>query len=476
MVTGDLPRETKLLVVGGGPGGYAAAFRAADLGLDVTLVSEDARLGGVCLLRGCIPSKALLTLSDLILTAREAQEGGIIFGEPEVHIDAVRRWKDAVVEQLVGGLDYLCERRGVRRVEGRARFTDSGSVRIEGSGGGTLEFQHCIIASGSRPIPLAGGEFDERVMDSGRALDLPDVPQTLLVVGGGYVGLEMGMVYATLGSAVTLVEMTDRLMPRADADLVEPIAKRVAGLFEAIHLETRVTALEEGESEVSVQLEGDIEEPEAAFERVLVAIGRRPNSDDLGLDTTEVEVDDDGFIQVDDQRRTSDARIFAIGDATGGHMLAHEAMHEGKVAAEVIAGEPAAFDARAVPAVVYTDPQLAWCGLTEREAESAGREVRVERFPWSASGRAVSMGASHGMTKLLADPETGRLLGAGVVGPQAEVLISELVLAMEMGAVTRDLASTIHPHPTLSETVGEAAELFLGGSTHFKRAEGKADG
>lgn len=469
MVMGDLPREAEVLVVGGGPGGYAAAFRAADLDLDVTLVSEEAQLGGVCLLRGCIPSKALLTLSELILTAREAEESGIAFGEPEIDIDTVREWKDSIVERLVEGLDHLCERRGVRRVEGRARFTEPGSVRVEGSDAGTLDFRHCIIAPGSRPIPLPGSAFGARVMDSGRALELPDVPESLLVVGGGYVGLEMGMVYATLGSAVTLVEMADRLMPRADRDLVEPIAERAAGLFEAIHLNTRVTALDEGESEVRVQLEGDVDEPEAAFDRVLVAVGRRPNSDDLGLDSTDVEVDDDGFIQVDDQRRTSDDRIFAIGDVTGGHMLAHEAMHEGKVAAEVIAGEPAAFDARAVPAVVYTHPQLAWCGLTEREAESSGREVRVERFPWSASGRAVSMGGARGMTKLLADPQTGRLLGAGVVGAQAETMISELVLAMEMGAVTRDLAATIHPHPTLSETVGEAAELFLGGSTHFKR-------
>lgn len=470
MVMGDLPRETEVLVVGGGPGGYAAAFRAADLDLDVTLVSEESRLGGVCLLRGCIPSKALLTLSELMLTGRAAKEKGINFGEPEVDIDAVRQWKDAVVERLVDGLDHLCERRGVQLVEGRARFTDSSAVRVEGPGGGSFEFGHCIIAPGSRPIPLPEGDFGERVMDSGRALDLTDVPETLLVVGGGYVGLEMGMVYATLGSAVTLVEMTDRLMPRADPDLVEPIAERMAGLFEAIHLETRVTALEEDESEVGVQLEGDVDESEARFDRVLLAIGRRPNSDDLGLDSTNVEVDDEGFVRVDEQRRTADERIFAIGDVTGGYMLAHEAMREGKVAAEAIAGEPAAFDARAVPAVVYTDPQLAWCGLTERGAKSAGREVRVERFPWSASGRAVSMGVTRGMTKLLADPATGRVLGAGVVGPQAEAMISELVLAMEMGAVTRDLAWSVHPHPTLSETVGEAAELFLGGATHLKRA------
>jgi len=468
MVMGDIPEGTEVLVIGGGPGGYAAAFRAADLGLDVSLVNDEARLGGVCLQRGCIPSKALLSLSDLILDAEEADPMGIAFGEPQTDLDAIREWKEGVIDRLVRGLDQLAEARGVSVIRGRARFTGPGSARVENEDGGTLEFEHAIIATGSRPIPLQGVEFSERVMDSAAALDLPDVPERLLVVGGGYVGLELGVVYATLGSAVTLVEMTDRLMPRADPDLVEPLADRLDELFEAVHLETKVTHLEAGDDGVTVELEGDLEEAEATFGRVLVAIGRRPNSDDLGLDEAGIETEEDGFIRVDEERRTAADGIFAIGDVVGGHMLAHEAMREGKVAAGVIAGEPAAFDARAVPAVVYTDPQLAWCGLTEADADEQGREVAVKRFPWRACGRAVSMGAQRGMTKLLADPDTDRLLGAGIVGPQAEAMISELVLALEMGAVVDDLALTIHPHPTLSETVAEAAELFDGGATHFR--------
>ena len=469
MVMGELPVETDVLVVGGGPGGYAAAFRAADLGLNVTLVCDEPRLGGVCLLRGCIPSKTLLSLAELVLTTREAAAKGLSFEAPSVDLEAMRTWKDEVVEQLTDGLDHLCNERGIQRLQARATFEGTDQVHLDGAGETqALRFEHAIIATGSQPVPLPGTDFgaDSRVMDSAAALALDDVPTSLLVVGGGYVGLELGTVYAALGSQVTLVEMMDRLMPRTDADLVEPLAARVEDLFDAVHLGTEVQDLEETEDGVTVTLGGQ-EPTEATFDRVLVAIGRAPRTEDIGLDAAGVERDDEGFIVVDEQRRTTTGSIFAVGDATGGMLLAHEAMHEGRVAAEVIAGEPAAFDVRAIPAVVYTDPQVAWCGLTEQDAREQGREVDVQRFPWRAAGRAVSIGATDGMTKLITEPETGRVLGMGIVGRQAEALIAEGVLAIEMGAVARDLALSIHPHPTLSETVGEVAAHTLGQATHL---------
>lgn len=469
MVMGELPtaaETTEVLVIGGGPGGYAAAFRAADLGLEVTLVNAETKLGGVCLLRGCIPSKMLLYLAELIYSARAADAKGVEFGEPKVDLEKLRAWKDEVIAKLTDGLTGLCEKRGVKLVHARARFEGSNKVRLDDSDGGDIEFEHAIIATGSRPVPLPGTGFSDRIMDSAGALVLRDIPETLLVVGGGYVGLEMGMVYAALGSKVSLVETTDRLLPNADPDLVGPLAKRVEDLFESVRLNTTVADLEEQDDAVKVTLEGE-ESTEEEFERVLVAIGRKPNTDDLGLDSTEVELDDHGYIQVDEKRRTADQSIFAIGDAAGGMLLAHEAMAEGKVAAEVIAGEPAAFDVRAIPAVVYTDPQIAWCGLTEQEAEAQGREVEVTKFPWQASGRALSVGATEGLTKLLLDPESGRVLGVGIVGREAEALIAEGVLAVEMGAVARDLGLIIHPHPTLTETLGEAAETFFGLATHI---------
>jgi len=473
MVMGDLPVETELLVLGDGPGGYATAFRAADLGLDVTLVSNEARMGGVCLLRGCIPSKALLHLAELAGGAREAADMGLDFGldahGPRWDLERVRHWTDGVVERLTDGLAELCERRGIQRIRGRGAFADARRLLLTDSDYSSIQFEQAIIATGSRPVAPPGIAFPAggRIMDSSGALALADIPERLLVVGGGYVGLELGSVYAAAGSRVSVAEMADQLLPGTDADLVRPLHERLAKLFESIRLETRLESADEQGEQVQVALKGPDGDEQATFDRVLVAIGRRPNSDDLGLDAAGVELDDAGYIRVDAERRTSADNIFAIGDVAGGMQLAHKAMHEGKVAAEVVAGRPAAFDARAVPAVIYTDPQIAWCGLTEREAKAQGVEVAVSRFPWRASGRALTVGAADGLTKLLLEPETGRVLGFGAVGRGAEGLVAEAMLAVEMGAVAEDLALGIHPHPTLSETVGEAAERFLGLPTHL---------
>lgn len=469
MVMGELPVEAEVLVIGGGPGGYAAAFRAADLGLDVTLVTEERQLGGTCLLRGCIPSKTLLSLAELIHSASAAAEMGVGFDDPEIDLAAIRAWKDKVVDTLSGGLDQLCERRGINLVYARATFIEKNTVQLDAGDVQRMSFKHAIVAPGSRPVSLPDIAWSERVMDAGRALELRDIPKRLLVVGGGYIGLEMGMVYASFGSQVTLVEMTDRLMPNADADLVKPLSRRVTEVFEGVHLNTTVSSLQEKDDTVQVAFESDADLSQTTFDRILVAIGRHPNTDDIGLETLGVERDEHGAISVDAERRTTNTRIFAVGDAAGGMFLAHEAMHEGRVAAEVIAGQPSAFDARAIPAVVYTDPQIAWCGLTEQAAAAQERKVAVARFPWRASGRAVSLAATDGLTKLVVDPDTQQVLGMGVVGHNAEALIAEGVLAVEMGAVAQDLALSIHPHPTLTETVGEAAAVFLGSPIHLPR-------
>lgn len=469
MVMGDLPVETQVLVLGAGPGGYAAAFRAADLGLEVTLVTDEPVLGGVCLQRGCIPSKALLQAAEVRLTAAEAESMGLSFGEPQLDLERLRGWKNGIVERLTKGLAGLCERRGIQRIQGRGRFAGPGRLLLSESEYSSIDFEHAIIATGSQPLVPPGLETSQegRIMDSSGALALTDIPERLLVVGGGYVGLELGSVYAALGSRVSLVEQTGQLLPGTDPELVEPLHKQLKERFESIALETSVRAAEERQDQVAVRLEDADGSREQSFERVLVAIGRRPNTTDLGLDEVGIETDDQGFIKVDAERRTNADQIFAVGDAAGGQQLAHEAMHEGRVAAEVIAGRPAAFDARAIPAVIYTDPQIAWCGLTEAAAEQQGRKVSVTRFPWQGSGRALSLSAEAGLTKLVIDPESGLVLGAGIVGHGAEGLITEVALAIEMGALAEDLAHTVHPHPTLSETLGEAAELFSGNSLHW---------
>ncbi|MFP4395800.1 MAG: dihydrolipoyl dehydrogenase [Anaerolineales bacterium] len=472
MVMGEQTLETQVAVIGGGPGGYAAAFRAADLGLEVTLINEEEMLGGMCLHRGCIPSKALHRTTELIQQARDAKKFGVRFEEPEIDLEGVRRGVERVIKTLARGLAHLAKQREVQVLHGRAVFESSRQLRVRGGEVAHIQFEHAIIATGLHTRPLPGVEFkfkeEGRVMGPGTALHLPEIPETLLVIGGGYSGLEIGSRYAHLGSRVTVVEMLDSLLPGVDPELVNPLEKNLKKLFEAIHLNTTVADLKESDDHVEVTFESDEgeagagEESSQTFDRVVISSGSRPNSEGLGLENTKIEVDDDGFIQVDAQQRTADPRIFAVGDVVGGKMLAHKAMYEGKIAAEVIAGEPAAFDARAIPAVVYTDPEVAWCGLSEAEAEEAGYEIEVGRFPWSASGRALTMGSRQGLTKIIFEAETERVLGVGIVGPRAEDLIAEAALAVEMGAVAEDLALTVHAHPTLGETVGGAAEAFLG--------------
>lgn len=470
MVMGEQTLEIDVAVIGGGPGGYSAAFRAADLGLDVALINAEERLGGVCLRRGCIPTKALLDAAHVIEDGMKAREWGIMFSDFGIDLEKLRQHKQGVVDQLVSGVESLAEMRDVQLIKGRAVFESSNQVRIQGTSDfAHVKFEHAILASGSKPMSLPGVEFKDqgRIMSSAGALELKDIPERLLVIGGGYIGLEMGTTYAALGSKVTMVEMLDDILPGVDRTLVRYLKKRVKKNFEALHLKTTVASLEEQDDKVVVTLEGKVEEKVQEFDRVLVAVGRKPNSEDIGLENTDVKVDQKGFVQVDEQRRTQDSRIFAIGDVVGDPMLAHKAMFEGKVAADVIAGEPAAFDVMAIPAVVYTDPQIAYCGWMEDEARENGYDVKVARFPWTASGRATTMDAREGITKLVFDVESKRLLGMGVTGKGAEDLIAEGVLAIEMGAVAEDLALTIHPHPTLSETVAEAAEAFLGLATHI---------
>ncbi|KPJ76260.1 MAG: dihydrolipoamide dehydrogenase [Deltaproteobacteria bacterium SG8_13] len=466
---GELMQETELVVIGGGPGGYAAAFLAADLGMDVTLVDISERPGGVCLFRGCIPSKTYLHMSELLHDTSQAASMGLRFSPPEIDLDAIRSHKARVVDKLADGLVSLSDRRGVQRIRGRAVFEGPDRLRVHESEVSHIKFRHAILATGSHPIPFPAVPFKKggRVMNSTGALALAEIPDSLLVIGGGYVGLELGSVYASFGSKVSVVELGDRLLPGVDADLVKPVQRRLEQSFEAIRLNTKVTFMQEHADRVEVMIEGAEGSRQEQFDRVLVAIGRKPNSAGLGLDHTGVKTDERGFVIVDDTLRTSDERILAVGDVVGGMMLAHKATYEGKIAAEVIAGEPAAFDARAIPAVVYTDPQIAYCGLTEEEARRQDRKVEVHRFPWKFSGRATTMDATEGVTKMILDPETGRVLGVGICGRDSEGLISEGVLAVEMGALAQDLALSIHPHPTLSETEMEAAEIFTGTATHI---------
>ncbi len=463
MVMGDLIDEVEVAVVGGGPGGYSAAFRCAELGLETVVIDADKRLGGACLFEGCIPSKALLYVAAVLSDAARAREFGVDFGEPRISLDPLRKWKqERVVDKLARGLAAVAKAKKVEVIGGRGVFEDSTTLRVEGADAlRKIRFKHAIVATGSRPSGLPGVAIDsERVMDPTAALELPDIPERLLVIGGGYIGLELGTVYATLGSRVTLVEMTDGLLPGVDRDLVQPLQRRVDKMFAAIHLGTKVAAIRESGGTIEADLEG---RGAQRFDRVLVAVGRRAQSGDLGLEATRARLTErGGFIQVDDRCRTDDPRIYAVGDVTGEPMLAHRAMRQGKVAAEALAGRPAALDNVAIPAVVFTDPEIAWCGLTEAQAKSQGVEAKVSKFQWAASGRAATIGRSDGLTKLVADARSGRVIGVGVVGPGAGELIAEATLAVETAALVEDVAATIHAHPTLSETLMEAAEKLLG--------------
>ena len=471
--------HSQVVVLGGGPGGYAAAFLAADLGLEVALVEADPRLGGTCLLRGCIPSKALLHVAKVVTEAEEMAEWGVEFSKPKINIDKVRARKEHVIDTLSGGLAQLASRRKVKRIHARGLFVDSNTLQLEGGDKDTYEserltFDHCILATGSVPaMPKVFDIGSPRVMDSTGALALDEIPETLLVVGGGYIGLEMGTVYAELGSAVSVVELTDGLLPGADRDLVKPLEKRVRERFVGVHLGTKVVGLKDIGDKVAVELDGPEMSGAHNFDRVLISIGRRPVSSGLGLENTKVVVNDRGFVEVDDQQRTTDPAILAIGDVVGDPMLAHKASAEGKVAAEVLAGEPAAFDVAAIPAVVFTDPEIAWAGVTVEEAKAAGRNISVAQYPWQASGRAIANGRTDGLTKWIVDPETDRVIGCGIVGAGAGELIAEAVLAIEMGCQMRDVADSVHPHPTLSETVAFAGEVHLGTATEVYRPKRK---
>ena len=465
--------DLSVAVIGGGPGGYAAAFLAADLGLKVTLIDREQNPGGVCLYRGCIPSKALLHVAALINESRHAKNWGIEFGEPKIDVARLRSFKEGVVSKLTGGLGQIAKARKVQYVRGDATFENSNTVRVKKQGGGeeSLRFDRIVIATGSRPSVIPSLKLDSpRILDSTSALDLQDVPKTLLVIGGGYIGLELGTVYAALGSKVSVVEMTPGLLPGADRDLVLPLHKRLEKVFDAIMLNTTVTSVKQEAKGIRVSFDGkDVKEKEKVFDKVLVSVGRKPNSQIPGLDRTQVQVNQRGFIEVNKQLQTHDPAIYAIGDVVGEPMLAHKASHEGRTAVEHIAGHKVAFEPNAIPAVVFTDPEIAWTGLTETQAQKDGREIKVAKFPWAASGRAITLDRTEGLTKIIFDPSTERVLGVGITGPGAGELIAEGTLAIEMAATATDLALTIHPHPTLSETIMQSAEVFFGTSTDMYR-------
>ncbi len=454
----------QLVVLGAGPGGYTAAFRAADLGLSVILVDRWPQLGGVCLNVGCIPSKALLHAARVIEDVEAMAEHGLVYGNPSIDIERLRHWKNRIVGKLTAGLTILAKQRKVQVLRGFGRFASPHRLEVREPEGGVkvVGFEHCIVAAGSEPVRMAGWPADPRLMDSTGALDLKDLPGRLLVVGGGIIGLEMACVYDALGSKVSVVELTPGLMPGCDRDLVRPLEKRIRGRYEAVMTGTKVVGVEALDEGLRVRFEGAAAPAPQLYDRVLVAVGRVPNGRVVGAEHAGIRLDERGFIPVDRQQRTNVAHIFAIGDVAGQPMLAHKATHEGKVAAEVAAGHKSAFDARVIPSVAYTDPEVAWVGVTEEEAKAQGRKLGKGLFPWMASGRSLALNRDEGFTKLLFDPDTRRVVGGGIVGTSAGDLIAEVGLAIEMGADAADVGLTIHPHPTLSETVGFAAEAFEG--------------
>lgn len=472
--------HSQIVVLGGGPGGYAAAFMAADEGMDVTLVESAGKLGGTCLLRGCIPSKALLHVAKVISEAEElTHDWGVEFSSPKIAVDKVRARKDKVINTLSGGLSQLAKKRKVKVINARGSFVNSTTLSLTGDDPSipddkTLTFDHCVLATGSIPaMPPAFKSGGDRVVDSTGALELKEIPERMLVIGGGYIGLEMGTVYASLGAKVDVVELAKGLLMGADRDLVKPLEKRLKGLLENIHLNTKVGSLYPKDDKVEVTFEGPGKFGTESYDLVLVSVGRAPNTRDIGLENTQVEVIERGFVKVDSKLRTADPHILAIGDVAGEPMLAHKATHEGRIAVEALLGKPVEFDKRAIPAVVFTDPEIAWAGITEEEAKQKGVDHQVASYPWAASGRAQALGRTDGLTKWIVNPETEQVIGCGMVGPGAGELIAEATLAIEMGCHLHDITDSIHPHPTLSETVMNAAEVFYGTATEIYKPKRK---
>ncbi|MFO7821970.1 MAG: dihydrolipoyl dehydrogenase [Lentisphaeria bacterium] len=462
-----------LAVVGGGPGGYPAAFQAADLGMDVVLIDRRPRPGGVCLYEGCIPSKSILHASRAIQLSKETEKIGISFAEPKIDLPKLREWKQSVVDRLTKGVSQLTKQRNIRYVQGQAEFVSESSIKVSKEDGEeTINFEHAIVAPGSQPVQLPFLPDSDLIMDSANALNLESLPERMLVVGGGYIGLELGQAYASLGVKVSVTEALPSLLANVDQDLVNPLRKRLERQFEQILLKTKVTSAEENEGKLKVTLEGPAGEEEETFDKILVAVGRRPSTSEIGLDKAGVKVGDDGFIIIDEKRVTSNPAIQAIGDVAGQPMLAHKATHEGRTAAEALSDGKTVYEPLAVPAVIFTDPEIAWCGLTEDEARRAGRNVSVGKFPWQASGRAITLEKPEGLTKVIADAESGEVIGIGISGESSAEMIGEATLAIEMGAVAEDIALTIHPHPTLSETIMEAAQRCMtDSSTHFMQRQ-----